>query len=376
MTVQHSDGDDGHDQEAALRERTRRETMAIIEKRQGDQERLNKKRYDELQKNQEELMSMISDLKLLITQPRPPKPDAAAAQDENRTAKTMPPRASSTPARRKLETLSFRPEENPTRFRQWIERVVQYQEFYQLPDDDAIAELQWYGGHYLDERLRLKVTTHPTATLQTICHQLVQACLPAGAAQIARRSFTGCRQLDRESGPSFISRFEASAAEFRRLENTTDQDLYNAFISQLNQKYFGELRTDIADSGYLQSIATLATRLLAVFAAVRQISASKGDSEKSFEELTAANNSKRPNHVPINSVNALSDSTWRTCDRAQRPANHDFRKCEHAQKNSYCKKCRVRGHFFKDCPVPAASTVSVADDPSPASEDVGDQTEA
>ena len=59
----------------------------------------------------------------------------------------------------------FHPEEDPTRFRQWIKRVLQFQDYYQLSDDEAIAELQWHSGDILEERLHLILTAHQNGNL-------------------------------------------------------------------------------------------------------------------------------------------------------------------------------------------------------------------
>jgi hypothetical protein len=243
--------------------------------------------------------------------------------------------------KRQLKNLDFYPEDEPSRFRQWINRIIQFQQHYRLTDADAVAELQWYGGDILEERLRLIIATHPNATLAAICKDLIQSTLPAGSAQMARRAFNGCRQMDRESGSSFIRRFQSAMAEYRRFASPSEQDLYEDFLSQLNQKYFGELRTGTAESGYLQRIPQPAARLLPAFAAVRQIEASKGKNDRTFDELLKdPANKLHINHINSNSASGTLEIVCRTCQRAAKPSNHDYKQCDLATQNAYCRKCR------------------------------------
>jgi hypothetical protein len=147
--------------------------------------------------------------------------------------------------------LDFYPEDEPVKFHEWMDRLSHFKRHYRLSDQEAIDELQWYGGPLIEERLRLIQHAEPGARFERQCQLLVQAALPASAAQQARREFHGCRQLDRERGSTFVRRFELAAKRFRRFATPSDQDVYDSLLSQLNEKYIAELRTDTAERGHL-----------------------------------------------------------------------------------------------------------------------------
>jgi hypothetical protein len=259
---------------------------------------------------------------------------------------------------RRLEILTFHPEEHPSRFREWVSRITQFQQYYQLSNAEAIAELQWYGGEKLESRLSLILAALPSATLPEICNELVRSIMPAGAAQMARRSFNCCRQLEHESGSSFIRRFQAALTEYRRFDNPREQRLYDDFLSQLNSTYFGELRTDTAETGPLERIINPASRLLAAFAAVRQIEETKCKGGKTYDELRAKT---KPVGSPIANVNisATPELVCRTCEREQRDYTHNYKECPFAKQHAFCKVCRVSGHWVsKTCRTPKTVAVT------------------
>ena len=363
--VQHSD----EDQPDPQRRTTVNSQLAELSERHRNLEQLTFHRLEEQQASIDQLVKQQDDILRLLE-----KMDNRAEERDRKSSdlpEPMPessglgrlsPKMDSTPRhgapKRQLQMLDFHPEEHPSRFRLWISRLLQFQQHYKMPNSEAIAELQWYGGDILDERLRLVLTARPAATLSDVCQQLIQAALPAGAAQIARRAFHNCRQLENESASSFIRRFQTATAEFRRFDNPSEQDLYNAFLSQLNTQYFGELRTDIAESGYLQKIEQPATRLLAVFGAVRQIEASKGITKETVEELSV--NKQAPSTDPaarrkalvtnIGNQHTATSPVCRTCQRAARDPSHDYKKCHHALQRIRCSNCKNRGHFGNNCP--------------------------
>ena len=152
--------------------------------------------------------------------------------------------------------------------------MTQFQQRYQVSDTDVIAELRWYGKEELDGRLDLILAARPTATLGEICDEFVRSVMPAGAAQMARRAFQAVARWIGKSGSSFIRRFQTALTEYRRFDTPNEQRLYDDFLSQLNPKYFGELRTDISDNGSLGLVLNLASRL---FGGLRRRPSDRGD---------------------------------------------------------------------------------------------------
>jgi hypothetical protein len=263
---------------------------------------------------------------------------------DNDTATATESRRPATPSRL-LEKLGFFPEDEPVRFQEWVDRILQFRTHYGLSDVEAISELEWYGGTKLEERLRLIRSAEPQTNFEHLCELLVKAAMPASAAQSARRTFHSCRQLDGESGSTFVRRFEDAVRSYRRFATPSDEDLYQCLLSQLNTMYVAEMRTDTAERGHLTQIEHPAARILAAYACVRQIDDAKGSSDKSYEELTSKTTKR------VHTVTASGPLECRTCQRDGLPSNHDYRTCEIAKLNAYCHTCRMKGHFrSRSCP--------------------------
>jgi len=386
MPLQHSDNEDHNPR--PRRSTTADDTTASLSLRQQELERESDRRHADFKNTIDELRAAQTELTHLVKQlAKRLESGASYAEDPKRTnpvlpkrevtaePTSLPPIDSQLPqdrkmfagTRRRLEKLTYYPESKPAEFVSWVDDLRQFRDYYQLSDKQAISELQWYGGFRIKERVGLIQRAENDIPFDHLCDQLIQAALPAGAAQDARRQFRSCRQLERESGTSFLRRFDEALREYRRFAAVADEDVYQDLLSQLNHKYVAELRTDTDERGPLTMIELPAARLLATHAAIRKIESAKGMSEKSMQELTSG----RPNRsdIPATSRSINNVSSWaqsdsnaecRSCNKANRPSNHDYRSCVHALQRAYCRACKEKGHFrTQTCPDKATPMLAI-----------------
>jgi hypothetical protein len=183
MPVRHSD--DEKDQEPAIideitvRESTLRDSLACLTRRQSQKEKDTNRKFSKIDQTQEQIMQTLLELKGLIgsghsdpdgdigcgvsidskpptssptsatTNPCPTVQPQLGHKPGFQTGRTGPKPAQpatthlrpAAHSQRRLDTLDFLPEDNPSRFRQWVNRLTQFQLHYQLSDVEAVAEL-------------------------------------------------------------------------------------------------------------------------------------------------------------------------------------------------------------------------------------------
>ena len=103
---------------------------------------------------------------------------------------------------------------------------------YGLGDEEAVAELIWYGKCIVKHRIAEIRLANPSAHFELIYQKLLQTALPAGSERSAICQFNCCLQLDLESGASFVHRFEHTLIEYeeqcQRLDRTY---VYEQFLA-------------------------------------------------------------------------------------------------------------------------------------------------
>ena len=87
-------------------------------------------------------------------------------------------RSLATVPRRKLDYLDVHPNEQPNKFRDWVQAVQSYQKHYGLSDEDAIAELEWYGRQLIRHRVGVIRKADPSSDFQAICQSLIDSASP------------------------------------------------------------------------------------------------------------------------------------------------------------------------------------------------------
>jgi rhodanese-related sulfurtransferase len=349
---------------AALRARTDQELVDLREHTDTQHEHLR----DEIKNVQSDLGSLhfklaqLADSVKILVASAASQPDLSSPASNQKPGISSNQRSADHPTSRpkkRLESTTYTPEDRPAEYRVWLERAMEYQEYYALSDADATKDLLWASNALVKFRIKDEQQANPQMTFKQLCGALLKRSMPHDMEIVQYRKLQSVTQLERESGDSYVRRFELAMAEYLFYAPSSEAtEFYKMFISRMNPKYTDRMREATSSIGLLSQISNSNEKLKQAFSLMRSISLTQ-IGEKTFADLQKASPMPARSRIPVNQLDAQPTNAKPTnagsrphqsgislgwsC-RACQTNDHSWKTCDKALGAAYCYKCKKVGH--------------------------------
>jgi hypothetical protein len=244
----------------------------------------------------------------------------------------------------KLEKFGGSPVKNLTGWRKHLDDFLTYQDRYQLPESDCLAELLWSLDLPARDFVKEVQEAFPEEAFAGFIERLRVAAGEDNELDAAYASWVSFTQHDGEDGKSFLSAWDDRLRRVNHLQTVLPGQAYVQLKAVLNNKYRSLLRNDVAPTGSIGRMPEH-QRCLELRKRIRAVAAERSKKDKPRKTTALPAN-------PVSSSSTKSKPKDNTCRvHEAKCAAPSWGRCPDALSRAgvVCQRCKAKAaHLTRD----------------------------